>query len=92
MRALERGVEPATVLQGLLATYPNVDIVPLTLQSAVSMALVRAQTRLRSPDACVVATALDAEVDVLVHGDRDFEKAAKRYSNLRFVYLGDYCP
>lgn len=91
VRALEGGAEPATVLQGLLRTYPNIEVAPLTLDSAVLIAAVRARTRLRAPDACVVATAIDARVDGLVHGDRDFSKAAEHYRDLRFIYLGDYC-
>lgn len=55
-----------------LSTYPHLGIVDLDAAVADRAARVRAEHRLRTPDAIHAATALEEEVDGLVTNDRSF--------------------
>jgi predicted nucleic acid-binding protein len=65
----------------LLSTYPNLDWLPPNLEVADLAAQVRAQYRLRTPDALQVATAVHAHATGMLTNDpvfqrlRDFETA-----------------
>ena len=56
-----------------LTTTPTWQVADLTIAIAHRAARIRAQTRLRLPDAVQVATALDTSCIALVSYDRDFQ-------------------
>jgi predicted nucleic acid-binding protein len=87
-----KSVEDGAARRAHLSNYPNLTIVPLSFDVATGAAHLRATTKLELPDAIVLATAIDAGCDAIVHGDREWIKRAKGYaSKLRMVYLGDHC-
>jgi predicted nucleic acid-binding protein len=59
---------------GLLATYPNLDWIPPNLEVADIAARIRAQHRLRTPDALQAATAVQSHATGLVTNDAIFER------------------
>ena len=58
----------------LLSTYPNLEWVPTNLDIADLAARLRAQHRLRTPDALQAATAARAGATGFLTNDRDFER------------------
>jgi predicted nucleic acid-binding protein len=88
-----KSLNDGIVRKALLEASPNITIVPLFLDLATTAARVRSVTKLPLPDAIVLATAIDAESDAIVHTDRDWVSRAKVYQRtLRMIYLGDHCP
>ena len=88
-----KSVEDGAARRAYLANYPNLSIVPLSLDLATDAAQLRGATKLELPDAIVLATAIDAGCDAIVHGDREWIKRAKNYAaKLSMIYLGDHCP
>jgi predicted nucleic acid-binding protein len=57
---------------GLLSTYPNLQWIPPDLQIADIAARLRAEYRLRTPDALQAATAVHARVGAVVTNDAAF--------------------
>lgn len=53
----------------LLSSYPNLEIVPFTLKTALRCADVRARHRIRTPDAIQIATALEKGAGVFLTND-----------------------
>jgi len=88
---LAEQIDDALALQALLTTYPHLHIHAFTATTAAIVAGVRARTRLKTPDACVVAAALETGAAAIVHGDRDLARAAGQYPDLRFVDLTELC-
>jgi predicted nucleic acid-binding protein len=70
-----------------LTHFPNLHIVPLDLVLARETARVRAETRLRFPDAAQVAAGRLAGADALVTNDRRWQE---QVTSPRVVLLGDY--
>jgi predicted nucleic acid-binding protein len=59
---------------GLLTTYPNLQWVPPDLETADLAARLRADYRLRTPDALQAATAIHAHVTAFVTNDPAFTR------------------
>ena len=59
---------------GLLATYPNLDWIAPNLEVADIAARIRAEHRLRTPDALQAATAVQSHATGLVTKDAIFER------------------
>jgi predicted nucleic acid-binding protein len=59
---------------GLLATYPNLDWIAPNLEVADIAAKIRAEHRLRTPDALQAATAMRTQATALVTNDASFER------------------
>jgi predicted nucleic acid-binding protein len=59
-----------------LVTYPNLSWVPPGLEIADRAAQIRAQHRLRTPDALQAATALEAGATALITNDLTFQRLA----------------
>ena len=59
---------------GLLSTYPNLDWIAPNLEIADSAARLRAEHRLRTPDAIQAATAAHAQATALVTNDPVFKR------------------
>jgi predicted nucleic acid-binding protein len=70
-----------------LTQFPNLTIVPLDLALARQAALVRAATRLRTPDAIQVAAAQQAGAGAIVTNDRRW---VGRVTGPALVLLEDY--
>lgn len=62
---------------GLLSTYPNLQWIAPDLEAADVAARLRAQYRLRSPDALQAATAIQAEATGLITNDPVFARIAE---------------
>lgn len=76
----------------VLARFPHLVVRPFTFDDAGLAAQVRATTRLRMPDAVVVATALAAQVDALVHCDDAWDAKAATYARaVTIVNLNAHC-
>ncbi len=68
------GEEQVNQFYGLLTTYPNLDWVPPDLEVADIAARIRAQYRLRTPDALQAATAVHSQATGLVTNDPILER------------------
>jgi predicted nucleic acid-binding protein len=85
-RSVENGIARRVRLQ----RYPNLAIVPLSLELATGAAQVRAATKLPLPDSVVLATAIHAQCQAIVHADREWvRRTAVLQSAIRIIYLGD---
>jgi predicted nucleic acid-binding protein len=73
-------------LFGLLSTYPNLEWVAPHLEIAASAAEIRAQYRLRTPDALQAATAMHAGASAFVTNDPVFQ----RVPNLEVLILDNF--
>ncbi len=84
--SVENGIARRVRLQ----RYPNLAIVPLSLELATGAAQVRAATKLPLPDSVVLATAIHAQCQAIVHADREWvRRTAVLQSAIRIIYLGD---
>ena len=83
----QRRVQLVNDIEDLLRRLAGLDVLPVDSALARRAAEVRAQTRLRSLDAMVAATALMAGCRYLVGNDREF---ANRIKGLGYIMLGDY--
>jgi uncharacterized protein len=70
-----------------LTNFPNLLLVPLDLALAREAALVRGETRLKTPDAVQVAAARLYGADAIVTNDRPWDK---RVSSPRVLILDDF--
>jgi predicted nucleic acid-binding protein len=61
----------------LLSTYPNLEWIAPTLEIADRAARIRAQHRLRTPDALQAATAMHAQATGLITNDPVFKRVAE---------------
>ena len=68
------GDERVNEFYALLATYPNLDWMPPSLEIADIAARIRAAHRLRTPDALQAATAVNARATGLITNDPVFER------------------
>lgn len=93
VRPVNASLVEGVTAQTALRNYPNLTIAPLDFDTAVEVAHVRAATKLKMPDAIVIATAIAQQVDAMVHGDDEWERRAKPYAALlRLVHIGKHCP
>lgn len=70
-----------------LRNFPYLQIVPVDMRLAREAALVRAETRLKTPDAIQVAAARMYNCDLIITNDRPWEK---RIVNPQVLMLDDY--
>ena len=81
-----------TVL-GFLQHHPNLEAVPLDIQMAQDAAMLRADHRFSPPDALVVATGVECQVDHLVTNDKAWAgKLANMQTRIHVRTLADYLP
>lgn len=73
----------------LLSAYPNLDIVPVTLDIAVRCAGIRSEHRVRTPDAIQLATALEKGATLFLTNDLDLPKQVE---TVQVVFLSDLLP
>ena len=90
--AIANGPTAGITTQSYVRNFPNLAVAPLTLDLATDAADLRAKTGLSLPDAIVIATAIAASCDVLIHGDRDWRRVHTYRPAFPMVYLGDHCP
>lgn len=60
----------------ILSNFPNLKIIPLTIDISITAARLRAIHGLRTPDAIHIATALEAKSSGIITNDKDFKKIA----------------
>lgn len=70
----------------LLASYPNLEVVPFTLDLAVRSAAVRAKYSIRTPDAIQLATALEHNATLFLTNDL---RLPRRVENLQLAFFKD---
>ena len=70
-----------------LTNFPNLSIVPLSIDLARQAARVRASTKLKMPDAIQIATALEVGADVIIGNDKRWRN---RTGVLPLVLLEDF--
>jgi predicted nucleic acid-binding protein len=88
--AFARSVENGIARRVRLEHYPNLAIVPLSLELATGAAQVRAATKLPLPDSVLLATAIHAQCQAIVHADREWiRRTAVLQSAIRIIYLGE---
>ena len=73
--------------EAYLTLFPNLTSMPVDVQLAKAAARVRAQFRLKLPDAIQVAAALIAKADALITNDRELQK---KVSEPVVVLLSDF--
>ena len=78
----KRDKDASEFLSAIL-TNENFRVVPLSLDIAVSSAIIRANTRLKLPDAMVLATAVQLRADFLVSNDERFPEVHQNVSHVR---------
>jgi predicted nucleic acid-binding protein len=84
--SVENGIARRVRLQ----RFPNLAIVPLSFELATGAAQIRAATKLPLPDSIVLATAIHAQCQAIVHADREWvRRTAVLQSAIRIIYLGD---
>ncbi|MHB1439418.1 MAG: type II toxin-antitoxin system VapC family toxin [Cuniculiplasma sp.] len=79
---IDKREKDASGFLSAILTNENFRVVPLCLDIAVSSAIIRANTRLKLPDAMVLATAVQLHADFLVSNDVGFPDV---YKNVRHV-------
>jgi predicted nucleic acid-binding protein len=78
--------EDADTLYALLSTYPDLEWIPSSLEIAALAATIRANHRLRTPDALQAATALIARATAMITNDPIF----KRVPGLEVLVLDEW--
>jgi len=93
VRPMSASFSEGVAAQTALRNYPHLDVATLDFDTAVEVAHVRAVTKLKTPDAVVIGTAIAHQVQAIVHADGDWARKAKTYSKtLTFICLDDHCP
>ena len=75
--------------KALLYSYPNLEIAPFTVETAVLCAEVRARHRIRMPDALQIATALEKGATLFLTNDAALPE---RVGGVRIAVLKDLLP
>ncbi len=92
VRAVNSSFEEGIAVQTALRSFPHLTVAALDFDIAVEVAHIRGATKLKMPDAIVLATAIAHQVDAIVHADNAWATKAKPYADaLKLVYLGDHC-
>lgn len=82
----ESDAETATKCYALLSSFPNLEWISPTLETANLAARIRATHRLRTPDALQAATAIEARATTMLSNDPVF----KRLPDFDALILDDY--
>jgi predicted nucleic acid-binding protein len=82
----ESDADTATKCYALLSSYPNLEWISPTLETANLAAKIRATHRLRTPDALQAATAIEARATAVVSNDPIF----RRVPHFDTLVLDDY--
>lgn len=87
------GTGPAAVatIETFLRAFPNLEIREVTFAIARRAAEIRASTGMRTPDAIVVATAIEGGISIVVTTDRRMVADARRVG-ITAVDLEDHLP
>ena len=70
-----------------LTNFPNLSIIPLSIDLARQAARVRATTGLKMPDSIQIATALESGADIIIGNDKRW---SNRTGGLPLVLLDDF--
>jgi len=70
-----------------LGTYPNLKIIPFTLDIAVRAAEIRSTYKLRTPDAIHLATAWENQATLFLTNDLDFPP---EIGDIRIIHLNQF--
>lgn len=89
--AIAKGPAAGITTQSYVRNFPNLTVTSLTLDLATDAADLSAKTGLSLPDAIVIATAIAASCDVLIHGDREWRRVQTYRPSFPMIYLGDHC-
>ncbi|MDO8562579.1 MAG: type II toxin-antitoxin system VapC family toxin, partial [Candidatus Limnocylindria bacterium] len=88
VRPSAANLSEAIMAQSALRSFPHLRIASFTLDLAVDTAHVRATTKLKMPDAIVLATAMANRIEAIVHADDEWDKKAAPYaSSLKIINL-----
>lgn len=83
----------AMAAQTALRNFPHLRIDDFTLDLAVDAAQVRAATKLKMPDAIVLATALANRLQAVVHGDDAWDRRTASYAAaIKVINVNRHCP
>jgi predicted nucleic acid-binding protein len=77
VRPFRSGVSAVATAEGFLRHFADIRLIEVSYDIAREGARIRAATRLRTPDALILATALITEIDMLVTNDRAWRGAAQ---------------
>jgi predicted nucleic acid-binding protein len=77
VRPFRSGTAAVATAEGFLRHFAEIRLVEVSYDIAREAARIRAATGMRTPDALIIATALIAEVDILVTNDRSWRSAAE---------------
>lgn len=77
VRPFRSGPAAVAIAEGFLRHFAEIRLAEVTYDVARESARIRASTGIRAPDALIVATALEAGIDVLVTNDRSLGAATE---------------
>lgn len=78
-----RSTTAVRIVEDFLHRFPNLEVEPVTIAVAREAARIRAATAVRTPDAIILATAVQVGAMVVIGNDRSWSSVARR-SNLPF--------
>jgi predicted nucleic acid-binding protein len=91
VRPIQAGAGELAYMHTFLTGFPNLTFLPVDFMVAQRAATVRATTRLKAPDALIVATGLLAGCEAIVHNDHAWETKLKpHFPMFRWIYLNSY--
>jgi predicted nucleic acid-binding protein len=93
VRPFSAGPAALTIVESFLQHFPNVTITAVDYAIAREAARIRAETRIRTPDALIVATAIVAGVKTVVTNDARWSEAIlKAAPDLALCHLDAHLP
>lgn len=90
VRPFRRGPAAVATAEGFLRHFAEIRLIDVRYEIAREAARIRAATGLRTPDALIVASALVAEVDIVVTNDQSWPALTKAFApRLEVLVLTD---
>lgn len=93
VRPIAAGEAAVAIGEGFLRHFPNLAIVPVDYDVAREAARIRAETKLRTPDALVIATASTMGQALVVANDAQWERAISTATpGVQLCHLDAHAP
>jgi len=74
--------------EALLSHFPHLDLIPISRSILLGAANLRAEHGIRTPDAIILATALQSEASLVIGNDREWVRVLKG-DQLRYERIAD---
>jgi predicted nucleic acid-binding protein len=91
VRPLRTSIADFTFMHQFLVNFPHLLLLPVDLSVALQAATIRAASRIRLPDALIIASALLANCEVIVSNDAQWQqRLAPLFPEFHWLYLSDH--